>query len=143
MSYLHAMRKMFEEMRSAEELSEFTSEALFSDDVKRFDGSVAKDEFIYTILNREEFTLTRTEVTNVTSLMLNITKKDERESIDLDELQFSHQAYLKYHELVEARVIDLLEKFKLIIAKQLETQEQVNELVDAIHLKSNESKVTI
>ena len=50
---------------------------------------------------------------------------------------------MKYHGLVEARVIDLLEKFKLIIAKKLETQEEVDDLVNSIHLKSNESKVTI
>ena len=55
-TYLHAMRKLFEEMRVAEELNDFTSEDLFDDDVKGFDGSVHKDEFIYTLLNKEEFT---------------------------------------------------------------------------------------
>lgn len=53
------MRKMFEEMRVAEDLNDFTSEALFDDEHKGFDGSVHKDEFIYTLLNKEEFTLTR------------------------------------------------------------------------------------
>ena len=83
-SFLHAMRKMFEEMRVAPDLNDFTSEKLFDDEVRSFDGTVVKDEFIYTMLNREEFTLTRTEVTNITQLMLNISKKDEREAIDLD-----------------------------------------------------------
>ena len=78
---------------------------------------------MYTMLNREEFTLTRSEVANITSLMLNISKKDEREAINLDELQFSFKSYLKYHEVIQARVIDLLEKFKVIIYKQLETDE--------------------
>ena len=115
------MRKMFEEMRVAEDLNDFTSEALFDDEHKGFDGSVHKDEFIYTLLNKEEFTLTRQEVSNVCELMLNISQKDDRAKIDLEQLQYSYSSYLKYYELIEARVIDLLEKFKLSIAKKLET----------------------
>ena len=61
---------------------------------------MVKDEFMYTMLNREEFTLTRSEVANITALMLNISKKDEREAINLDELQFSFKSYLKYHEVI-------------------------------------------
>ena len=64
-SQLHSMRKVFEEMRVADGLNDFTSEELFSDDNKQFDGTVVKDEFMYTMLNREEFTLTRTEVANI------------------------------------------------------------------------------
>ena len=78
------MRKLFEEMRVAEELNDFTSEDLFDDDVKGFDGSVHKDEFIYTLLNKEEFTLTRTEISNVCSLVLNISEKDDKAKIDLE-----------------------------------------------------------
>jgi len=137
------MRKMFEEMRVAEELTDFTSDQLFDDDVKGFDGSVHKDEFIYTILNKEEFTLTRGEVSNVCNLLLNINVKDEKAKIDLEQLQYSYSSYLKYYELIEARVIDLLEKFKLSIAKKLETQEEVDNLVSAIDLHSDNSKVTI
>ena len=80
------MRKMFEEMRVADEINEFTSDLLFDDDVKGFDGSVHKDEFIYTILNKEEFTLTRSEVSNVCNLLLNINVKDEKAKIDLEQL---------------------------------------------------------
>jgi len=80
------MRKMFEEMRVADELTDFTSDQLFDDDVKGFDGSVHKDEFIYTILNKEEFTLTRSEVSNVCNLLLNINVKDEKAKIDLEQL---------------------------------------------------------
>lgn len=99
-TYLHAMRKLFEEMRVAEGLDDFTSEDLFDDEVKGFDGSVQKDEFIYTILNKEEFTLTRTEVSNVCSLLLNISFKDDKERIDLEQLQYSYSSYLKYYELI-------------------------------------------
>ena len=94
------MRKLFEEMRMAEDLNDFTSEDLFGDEVKGFDGSVHKDEFIYTILNKEEFTLTRTEISNVCSLILNINSKDEKEKIDLEQLQYSYTSYLKYYELI-------------------------------------------
>ena len=137
------MRKMFEEMRVAEDLNDFTSEALFDDEHKGFDGSVHKDEFIYTLLNKEEFTLTRQEVSNVCELMLNISQKDDRAKIDLEQLQYSYSSYLKYYELIEARVIDLLEKFKLSIAKKLETQEEVENLVSSIDLHSDNSKVTL
>lgn len=94
------MRKLFEEMRMAEDLNDFTSEDLFGDEVKGFDGSVHKDEFIYTILNKEEFTLTRTEISNVCSLILNINSKDDKEKIDLEQLQYSYTSYLKYYELI-------------------------------------------
>ena len=105
-SQLHSMRKVFEEMRVADGLNDFTSDELISEDNKLFDGTVVKDNFVYAMLSREEFTLTRTEVANICSLMLNISKKDEREAINLDELQYSYCSYMKYHELVEARVID-------------------------------------
>ena len=130
-------------MRVAEDLNDFTSEILFEDEVKSFDGRVHKDQFIYTILNKEEFTLTRTEVSNICDLLLNISDKDDKAKIDLEQLQYSYMSYLKYYELIEARVIDLLEKFKLAIAKKLETQEEVDNLVSSIDLHSDNSKVTI
>ena len=73
-------------MRVADDLNDFTSDQLFDDDVKGFDGSVHKDEFIYTLLNKEEFTLTRTEVSNVCDLLLNISVKDDKAKIDLEQL---------------------------------------------------------
>ena len=88
-SFLAAMRKLFEELRTSE-IESINDEQLFSDEAKQFDGSVLKEEFIYQILNREEFTLTRSEVSNVAEMMLNITGKDKREAIDLDELQYSY-----------------------------------------------------
>ena len=130
-------------MRVTEDLNDFTSEALFEDEVKGFDGKVHKDQFIYTILDKEEFTLTRTEISNVCDLLLNISDKDDKAKIDLEQLQYSYSSYLKYYELIEARVIDLLEKFKLAIAKKLETQEEVDNLVSSIDLHSDNSQVTI
>ena len=83
-TFLHSIRKLFEEMRVADDLNDFTSEALFVDEVKGFDGRVHKDEFIYTILDKEEFTLTRTEVSNACDLLLNISDKDDKAKIDLE-----------------------------------------------------------
>lgn len=144
-SYLDGLRKLFDEMRVAQDLNDFTSDELFTDDVKQFDGSVHKDEFVYTLLNREEFTLTRSELSNLSTLLMlgGSKQKAERGAIDLDELQFSYTSYLKVHELVEARVVDLLEKFKLSIVKKLESDEDIEALMCAIELKANESKVTI
>ena len=45
--------------------------------------------------------------------------------------------------MIEARVIDLLEKFKLAISKKLETQDEVDNLVSSIDLHSDNSKVTV
>ena len=142
-TYLHAIRKLFEELRVADDLNDFTSENLFEEEVKGFDGRVHKDQFIYTILEKEEFTLTRTEVSNVCELVLNISDKDDKAKIDLEQLQYSYSSYLKYYELIEARVIDLLEKFKLAIGKKLETQDEVDNLVSSIDLHSDNSMVTI
>jgi hypothetical protein len=98
------MRKLFEEFRlscdrgevDAESAHELNSEAIFSNDTKSFDGSVKKEDFVYTLLDKEMFTLDRTEVVNVASLMLNITKHNNNGYIDLDELQSSYSSYQKY-----------------------------------------------
>jgi len=44
------MRKLFEEARG-QSIEELNGEGLFKDDVKNFDGTVQKDEVIYTLLN--------------------------------------------------------------------------------------------
>ena len=95
-SYLSSIRKFFEEFRmtcdrgEVEEGShEINSEAVFKNDVKNFDGSVKKEDFVYTLLDQEMFTLDRSEVVNIASIMLNITKSNDRGHIDLDELQSS------------------------------------------------------
>jgi len=91
--------------------------------VRTFSGEVHKNDFIYIVLDKEQFSLTRTEASNICDLMLNISCKDDRGNIDIDELQYSLQSYMKYYELVEKRVIDLLEKIKLACVKKLETDE--------------------
>lgn len=91
-----------------------------------------KEEFIYVVLDKEQFTLTRNEVSNIVALMLDIDQKD-KSAIDLDELQFSFSSYIKYYELVESRVMDLLEKFKISICKKLNTDDQVEELIQCIN----------
>lgn len=46
-----------------------------------------KDDFIYCVLDKEQFTMTRSETSNIVQLMLNINPhKDDKERIDLDEL---------------------------------------------------------
>lgn len=51
------------------------------------------------------------------------------------------QSYLKYYELIEKRVVDLLEKIKLAIVKKLETNEEVDELIEAITDRCVDSKI--
>ena len=45
-SFLAAMRKFFEELRTSE-IDAVNGDQLFSNEVKQFDGSVLKEEFIY------------------------------------------------------------------------------------------------
>jgi hypothetical protein len=45
---------------------------MFKDSLKTFDGGVSKEDFVFTILEKEFFTLDRTEVSNISNLMLNI-----------------------------------------------------------------------
>lgn len=123
--YLSAMRKLFEEVRVAREIGELNGETLFSSDVRNFDGTVHKDEFVYRLLNTEQLTLTRTEVFYIVDVMSNIVQHQERPNVDIDELQQGFVAYQKYNDLIEKRILDLLEKFKLAICKRLETDEEI------------------
>ena len=105
---------------------------MFKDSLKTFDGGVSKEDFVFTILEKEFFTLDRTEVSNISNLMLNISQKNDRGNIDLEELQFSYKSYLKYQELIEARIIDLFEKFKLSINKRLINADEFEQLASDI-----------
>lgn len=118
------MRKLFEEARS-QDIEEMNSEVIFKDDVKNFEGKVQKDEVIYTFLNNDSFSLTRVELAHIVQIMQNI-NRDDMGQIDVDELHFSYVSYIKYFELIEKRLVDLLEKFKISISKKFETE-------DAIH----------
>ena len=113
---LNAMRKLFEEARS-QGFEELNGETLFKDEVKNFDGTISKDEVVYTLLNSEQFSLTRTEVASITILMLDINRNDLGR-FDIDELHFSYRSYIKYYEIVEQRILDLLDKFKITIEKK-------------------------
>lgn len=79
---------------------------------------------MYTFLNNENFSLTRTELAQVMQLMLNI-NRDDQGRVDIDELHFSFKSYIKYYELIEQRIIDLLEKFKISILKRMEGEDSV------------------
>ncbi len=57
-----------------------------------------------------------------------IPQKENKTSIDIDELQNGYLAYQKYNDLVEKRIMDLLEKFKIAICKKLEDNEEIEEL---------------
>lgn len=84
-SYLNAMRKLFEELRTASELGAINGEELFSTDIRNHDGTVHKDEFVYRLLNVEQLTLTRTEVFYIVDLMTTIFT-NEKPNVDIDEL---------------------------------------------------------
>ncbi len=81
---LNCLRKLFEEARAVE-IREINGEEIFKDAIKNFDGTIKKEEFLYGLMNKEEFTLTRSEITNIQSLMLNI-NRDDNNNIDIDEL---------------------------------------------------------
>ena len=51
--YLNALRKLFEELRTTEELGPLNGEEMFSTDIRNHDGTVHKDEFVYRLLNTE------------------------------------------------------------------------------------------
>jgi hypothetical protein len=139
--HLGAIRKLFEEIRTAD-LGNLNDEKMFSSDVRNYDGTVHKDEFVYRLLNTDHLTLTRTEVFYIVDLMSNIIGK-EKPNIDIDELQQGFAAYLKYNDLIQKRVLDLLEKFKIAINKRLETDEEIHELIDSIESKATDSKLLL
>lgn len=86
-SMLNCLRKLFEEVRASPDLNDLNCEDIFGPEVRLFTGEVHKDDFIYCILEKEQFTLTRTEASNVVQLMLGINPlRDEKERLDLDEL---------------------------------------------------------
>jgi hypothetical protein len=93
------MRKLFEEART-QNIEELNGEDVFNDEIKNFDGTVQKDEFVYTLLNSDKFSLTRIEIAQVVSLMLDI-NRDDQGRIDIDEMHFSYKSYIKYYELIE------------------------------------------
>jgi Ca2+-binding EF-hand superfamily protein len=134
------LRKLFEEARS-NHIHELNGDDLFKDNHRNFDGSIKKDDFIYSLVNKD-FTLTRTELSNICTLLLNISRNDN-DNIDIDELQNSFRSYLKYYELLESRIMDLLEKFKLSINKRIEEPADIERLINEIYDRSGESKINV
>jgi len=76
------------------------------------------------------------------TLMLDI-NRDDQGKVDIDELHFSFKSYIKYYELIEQRIVDMLEKFKLSITKKFELQELIDEFVAELEEKATESKMSI
>jgi hypothetical protein len=138
---LNAMRKLFEDART-HDIDELNGDQLFKDEIKNFDGTVQKDEVMYAFLNNENFSLTRTELAQVMQLMLNI-NRDDQGRVDIDEMHFSFKSYIKYYELIEQRIIDLLEKFKISIMKRMEGEDSVEQLTANIESKSKDSKISL
>ena len=74
--------------------------------------------------------------------MLDI-NRDDQGKVDIDELHFSFKSYNKYYELIEQRIVDMLEKFKLSISKKFELDDLINEFVAEIESKATDSKISI
>lgn len=138
---LNCLRKLFEETRQ-NNIDELNGEEIFKEDAKNFDGSVQKDEFVYSLLNSDKFSLTRIEISQILNLMLDI-NRDDAGKVDIDELHFSFKSYQKYYELIEQRIVDMLEKFKLSISKKFEIPDLINEFVAEIESKAHESKMAM
>lgn len=52
-------------MRASPDLRDLNGEEIFGQEVRTFTGEVGKDDFIFCILDKEQFTLTRTEANNI------------------------------------------------------------------------------
>lgn len=148
LSYLNCLRKLFEEAR-ASDIQNINGECeLFKEMPKNYDGTIKKDDFIYAILNTKSFTLTRTEIANISALLLTgqyatTPKSTDANSIDLEDLQRSYRAYLTYYDSIEGRIKDLLEKFNLIITKKITVREQQDEFIQHIEDSAVESKISV
>jgi hypothetical protein len=74
--------------------------------------------------------------------MLDI-NRDDQGRVDIDEMHFSYKSYIKYYELIEQRIIDMLEKFKLSVSKKFELQDLINDFVSEIESRAEDSKLSI
>ena len=74
--------------------------------------------------------------------MLDI-NRDDQGKFDIDELHFSYRSYVKYYELIEQRIIDLLEKFKLSITKKFEIDDLIDEFIAELESKAHDSKMSM
>jgi hypothetical protein len=86
--------------------------------------------------------MTRIDISQIVALMLDI-NRDDQGMVDIDELHFSYRSYIKYYELIEQRIIDMLEKFKISVVKKFEMQDLILEFVAEVESKADESKMSI
>jgi hypothetical protein len=70
LTYLNCLRKMFEDARASVIQDLSGKSDIFKEMPKNYDGTIKKDDFIYAILNTKIFTLTRTEISNISALLL-------------------------------------------------------------------------
>lgn len=139
MTLLNCMIKLFEEARTLF-ITELNGDEIFKDCHRNFDGSIKKDDFLYALLNRDGLTFTRTEIINLQTLLLNITK-NESGNINIDELQFSYKQYLGYYESFQEPIIELFQLFKRNIDKKIENTDEQEEFVRKIEERAVESKI--
>lgn len=88
LSYLNCLRKLFEEARASDIQDLSGKSDIFKEIGKNFDGSIKKDDFIYAILNTKSFTLTRTEISSISALLMTnfASNGANSNSIDLEDL---------------------------------------------------------
>jgi hypothetical protein len=79
---------MFEDARASDIKDLSGKSEVFKELPKNYDGTIKKDDFIYAILNTKIFTLTRTEISNISALLLTNASATGAAaiSIDLEEL---------------------------------------------------------
>jgi hypothetical protein len=136
---------MFEDARASDIQDLSGKSEIFKEMPKNYDGTIKKDDFIYAILNTKIFTLTRTEISNISALLLtNVNPAGgATNSIDLEDFQRSYRSYLTYYDSIEGRIKDLLEKFMLSVQKKIEDNTQYEQFVKQLEDASQESKVQL
>ena len=70
LSFLNCLRKLFEEARASDLQNINGQSELFKEMPKNYDGTIKKEDFIYAILSTKTFTLTRTEISNISGLLI-------------------------------------------------------------------------
>jgi hypothetical protein len=89
LTFLNCIRKLFEEARAADCRDINGDSEIFKEMPKNYDGTIKKDDFIYALLNTKIFSLTRTDIANISALLLAPSlnpKQPESNSIDLEDL---------------------------------------------------------
>jgi len=66
------LRKLFEEARASGLQSINGQSEIFKEMPKNYDGTIKKEDFIYAILSTKSFTLTRTEIANISALLITV-----------------------------------------------------------------------